>query len=252
MDYLSRCEALLQGWYLFGTELPDPLRSILDTTYLPEPWMSFGDQARPLVFLTTNPGNGMPHQHRDAIAAGESPVKVGDSCAAVAETLGLWYQEHLTGPARRRIGAMLRLAPRASFSGIMQVESIPFHSRVLPKKKSLPRQIASCPVLRDYTDSLRGFLADRTVIALSAASSQGVLGQETIRNSLWLTWQCQLMGMDLGRCKVTGLVEKAGRATCVAVAEHRSDATKAMVLMMGGNHLPGPGGLERLANVLMR
>ena len=248
--YYSFCEELWRDWLADRLELPAFIRAEFDTGSAPEPWLPFGAGHSPLVALTTNPGASMPHQLRATILAGRSVVRPEMRYAEAAAALATFYEAELTGPARRRIAALEHLAMRAGYDGVVQVECCPFHSGRLPKKEALVRLIEAGGLLGTYVAQLRDFIATRPVIVVSAVSSRAPLSPESLRLSPWLAWQVYLMGLDLSRAELVPLVWKREATTSAALVDRGAPVPRALVLMMGGNHLPGETGLRRLAAAL--
>lgn len=59
-------EALWSDWLAGTLDVPPFVRVAFDLDAAPEPYLSLGVGAEPLVALTTNPGEVMPHQRRGA------------------------------------------------------------------------------------------------------------------------------------------------------------------------------------------
>jgi hypothetical protein len=97
--YKNFCETLWRSWLAGTLDVPPSLRRDFDLDAAPEPYLTFGAGARPLVVLTTNPGATMRHQRRSVILRGGGPVVAGARYEAVADTLGAFYAEHLRGAA---------------------------------------------------------------------------------------------------------------------------------------------------------
>ncbi len=249
-DYESFCEELWRSWLDETLELSPFLRAEFDVGSAPEPWLPFDAGAVPLVALTTNPGASMPHQHRDAIRSGRSVIDRASSYLMAAEALARFYATVLSGPARWRIRSLARLAALAGYEGVLQVESCPFHSARLPNKRALVRANKGDGVLGTYVGHLQHFLAGRPVVTVSAVSSRTPLSPDRFRLSEWLAWQATLMGLEPHRAAFVPLVTKGDATTAAALVSSVRGAPKALVLMMGGNHLPAEAGLGTLANAL--
>lgn len=248
--YLVLCERWWQSW-LAGTPPASPaVRRQFDVDAAPEPYLPFDPGADPLVVLTTNPGATMPHQRRDEILAGGSVVTPSMRYAEAAEALSRFYVAHLRGPAAHRIAAQQALARESGYSGVLQVECCPWHSAQLPGKTGIAELLARDPDLAAYAEALRGFLAARPVLAISAVSSRATLASPDLELSPWLRWQRDFLDLRQDRAELVPLVRKAGRVTAAALVDRRGPGVKALVLMMGGNHLPGASGRALLANAL--
>lgn len=68
--------------------------------------------------------------------------------------------------------------------------------------------------------------------------------------SRWLGWEAALAGLILERAEFVSLVKKGSATTAAALVSLKCGVPKALVLMMGGNHLPAEKGLRLLAGVL--
>lgn len=245
--FIPYCESLWQAW-LQGQIAVSPLSaSAFDLDAAPEPYMSFRAGASPLIALTTNPGTTMDHQRRASVQIGAGPINATMSYAAAASALGAFYEDknNLKGPANRRIAALQSLAGLLGRDGVLQVETCPFHSKAFPGKAAFLTSLESDRMLAEYVDRVRSFLRDRPVVIVAAVSIQASLGP-SIQLSGWLSWQAELAGLGRASARFAPLVERAGKVTCGALVSGEADSAKALVLMMGGNHLPGSRGLTAL------
>lgn len=255
--YESFCDDLWRDW-LAGRLLPSAFTGAkFDRESAPEPWLEFGTCVRPLVALTTNPGGSMEHQHRDVVLRGTSVIKPADTYRAATATLAHFYETtpKLVGSAaRQRISAFSRLAELTGYDGVLQIETCPFHSACLPKKDSLLHMLETNHVLREYMTHLQRFLMPRPVLAVSAVSSRTSLSATAITQSEWLSAQAKLIGLDPARAAFNPLVCKDPnkKVTAAAFVDSIDNIPKALLLMMGGNHLPARAGLQRLAEALKR
>lgn len=245
-DYFSFCESLWQAWLKGDLEAPPIIERTFNLQAAPEPYLSFGAGPRALVAVTTNPGATMPHQVRAVVLAGSGPVNPTMSYHEAAHHLGSFYEQQLKGQARRRIAALRKLAQFVGTEGVLQVEACPFHSPSLPKKAALLSSVAQSGLLAEYVDHLREFIQERPTVVVSAISSRAELGPE-LRLSRWLAWQAEIGGVQTEGATFVPLIEKVGKITCGAFISSANGATKALVLMMGGNHLPGEAGLRALS-----
>src|SRR5690606_25986513 len=66
--YRRASDNVYQTW-ASGADIDNPtIRSTFQLEYMPEPYLEFGTGEDFCVFLTTNPGGGMPIQLRDGIS----------------------------------------------------------------------------------------------------------------------------------------------------------------------------------------
>lgn len=243
MDYYAYVEQLWCEWLDGRLADCDELRDRFQLDYAPEPYINFDTGNEPLNVLLTNPGKGLAIQHRNRIRAGRSPIPADGSYASIAGELGNVYRRLLKRKAAgRRISAMLNVARRAGKDGVKQFESIPFHSAKLPGKRKLPELIRGTCALNEYVQHLKVLLENCSVIALSAVSSKVLLTPNVVLSHPWLRWQAGNMGLDGARLELEPLVKKGRKVTCGFVYSHLSRGISGFVLMMGGNHFPGPAG----------
>jgi hypothetical protein len=248
--YLSFCEALWDRWRHGQLEVPPAVRVAFDLDASPEPYISFNAGVDPLVVLTTNPGGTMDHQRKETIQASSGPIGSANDYATAARQLGPFYEEALKKhPAGRRIAGLKTLASLLGKDGVLEVEACPFHSRYTPGKAELMAVIAQGGLLCDYVGHLAAFLKDRSVVIISAIGANAVLAPGMTLPP-WIAWKASLTGLQATDSTVIPLVTKGSRATCAAMVDHRGKNAKVLILMMGGNHLPGEQGLKALAQRL--
>jgi len=113
------------------------------------------------------------------------------------------------------------------------------------------RAIREDGLLTRYVDHVQRFLRGQMVLVVSAAPSRVSLGPG-MSLSAWVTWQAKLAGLDLERAEFVPLVRNGAKTTCGAFVSSDNGAPKGLVLMMGGNHLPGEERLGILAEALRR
>jgi hypothetical protein len=205
---------------------------------------------RTLVALTTNPGATMSHQRRAAVLDGTGPVDRSMTYQVAARELGAFYEANLMGAALRRIAALKTLSALLGLDGVLQVEACPFHSPSLPKKTALLDAIAVDGMLIHYVDHLRTFLRSRPVVIVSAVSSRLSLSGGKATLTPWIAWKAHVAGLATDRAEFVPLVTKDAATTAAALVSFENRTPKALVLMMGGNHLPGEKGLWALANAM--
>ena len=245
--YYHFCETLWQQWLHDQLVVTPPVAALFQLDYAPEPYHYLGDETRSLCIVTTNPGGGLPYQHKSTVTTGASLLKPDQPYQAAAHTFDSNYTQYLPRPASARISAMLSLAAQAGYSGVLQLESIPFHSKYLPNKHVALQNCLADPFLRDYTAALQDFLAQRTVFILAAIGSHQSLTPETLRLSPWLTWQAALIGLRLPHATLYPIVHKEAKVTAALLVDRHENVVKSVFLMMGGNHLPNRDGIERMA-----
>ena len=100
-----------------------------------------------------------------------------------------------------------------------------------------------------YLQHLKGFLKNKNVFILSAVSSQKKIGGDSISKNSWLTFQSNLINFDGETPSFLPLTEKNGKATSCLLYEKKNSWYKGFILMMGGNHLPSDGALEKIGQL---
>ena len=244
-DFIGFCESVWRDWLADALDYSSFVRARFDINAAPEPYISFGAGRRPLLALTTNPGATMWHQRRAAVQLGTGPLSASADYATAARALGTFYEHRLTGPAGRRIAALRMLSDILGTDGVLQVEACPFHSPALPGKVALLGAIGEGGLLGQYVEHVRAFVRRRPVVVVSAAASRVSL-QQDMHLSPWLRWQAETAGLNLDDAAFVPLIQKGAKTTCGAFVSRADGVEKALVLMMGGNNLPGRIGLETL------
>ncbi len=250
--YIDFCEGLWSDWLAGRSRLPRDASNRFQLDYSPEPYLRFSDGTKPFCVLLTNPGAGMPHQHRDTIQAGNSCIGLQMSYQQVSLALGRYYREQLpAGHARRNIQAMHNIKELLHADCIVQLESLPFHSGSLPRKAEIPAVVERTSVLSQYASALKDAMKSVSVVALSAVASSRPISSSSIADDVWLRWQAaDLLGIDPTGLLIEGLVEKRGKITSAFLYQRVARCTRGFVLTMGGNTFPGEHGQKRLARVL--
>lgn len=229
MKYIEKCEALFESWR--SKDLVMDAR-LFETDVVPEPYLLFGSGERPLYQLLTNPGSGMPE-----IQAHSAVKKFGvETYKELADRLAEYYLSDRfksAGLAYRRNYRALEVAEANGFTGVMNVETIPFHSDRLNKARAM-KAIEHSPTLQDYVKALKVELADKSVLVVSACSSKKSIDTSVVSDNAWLSFQADLIGLRLSKAKLIPLVTKGGKITSAQL----QDGRKNMVLMMGSNALP--------------
>ena len=139
---------------------------------------------------------------------------------------------------------MRKLSALLGCEGGLQVDACPFHSRRLPNKLALLRTIQEGGLLGTYVGHVSGFLRHRPAVNVAAISSQESL-RPALQLNARLEWKAGLAGLDLSRAEFVPILERNGKVTAAALIGRAGCSPEALVLMMGGNHLPAG---RRLAN----
>ena len=249
--YIEFCETLWSDWRAGRLRLQPGVSDRFQLDYMPEPYLRFGDGTKPFYVLFTNPGLGMPHQCRDVVIAGKSCIRAQMSYQEVSLALAEFYLEHLPpGHARANNDAMCHIRELLGADCVIQLESLPFHSRALPRKDGIPQVVTRTEVLRQYAFVLAEAMKDVSVVALSAVSSSQSISRSSVVDSRWLSWQASLLGVSPAGLTLVPLVQKSGKITSAFLYQKVAYCTRGFVLTMGGNTLPGIQGRELLARTL--
>jgi hypothetical protein len=229
MGYKDFCEIIFHDWKHNRLQNNSQL---FELEVVPEPYLMFGTAEKPLYQLLTNPGTGMPDiQSHNAVKKLDL-----ESYADLAKHFSNFYLSEKfksAGLAYRRNLRALEVAKDNGFSGVVSVETIPYHSDRLNKNKAL-KAIEEDPLLNHYVRWLKAELADKAVLVVSACSSKKSIDASMVRDNAWLSFQADLIGLRLKKAKVIPLVTKGGKITSAQF----QDGQKNMVLMMGSNALP--------------
>jgi hypothetical protein len=254
-DFIAFCEDLWEKWKS-GEKPSSVLHSFQDAA--PEPYLVFDAGSKPLVVLTTNPGRAEEHQLRDVVRLGSGPLCSSMNYAAAAKALGAFYkapQTRISATARRRIQAFLEISNWIGqrrgtrlANWLLQIEACPFHSQSLSKRRVL-RAICVGGLLADYADQVSAFLREKPVLILSAAPTNRSLNKHAPFSD-WVLHLCKLAGFERRAARFTKLVHKGRKVTCGAWVMCSGSHRKTLVLMMGGNHLPGSDGLKKLEGAI--
>lgn len=247
--YLDSCEHLWRNWVAGDINASPAVTRRFDLDACPEPYLLFGDQERPLVVVTTNPGATMPHQTRAKIEAGRSVVDPSMTYREVARAMADFYVAELTGPARTRILAQRDLAEAAGYTGVLQVECFPWHAKKLPGKNALPRLLEKDEGLSPYVNRLGPVVRSNPSVALSAVWSGADLEAEELGLSVWLDWLRAFLAIDAQESTRLPLVRNERKVTCTAMVSGDSPP-RALVMMMGGNHFPSERNRAPLVDAL--
>lgn len=226
------------------------MHSEFQIDYLPEPYLKFGECSNPLYVFTTNPGLGMPEQHRKNILGGKSIASPNDPYSTISKVMGNYYLQHLKGAARNRIEAMIKLSNHSGFDGVIQIEACPFHSKSLPKKDSLLEHLSNDPALNGYEQCLKSVFFEKTVIAVSAIGTQATISIDSIKNRRWLNWQAGLIRLKTCDSKILPIITKGEKDTSAFIYSRSEKSVSGFILMMGGNHLPKLESMSPVIEVL--
>lgn len=225
-NYISYCDSLHKSWY-DGAFISDAdLNSQFQMEYSPEPYFRVEDGNNPLYMLLTNPGSGMDFQHR-------SNFKFSNY-SKFSETLShVYLSNFFKNNAKRRLKNSIQITKELGYEGLINIETIPFHSPSLNKTNAL-KLISSNRTLSRYTTLLSEFLIDKPILIVSACESRSSVSISTILKSNWLRFKLEIAGIKAEDLTMRPLTFKGEKITS-AIFNHKH---KHLVLMMGTNNLP--------------
>lgn len=231
MTYKKFCEELFQSWLNQNLENEEELSKLFQLDYSPEPYFHLVKSKNPLHILLTNPGSGMDFQNRDNFSS-ESTY---ENFEKVLHSIYLSESFKNNGGlnAYRRLRKAIEFAHHLGYNGVVNIETIPFHSVDLNKSKAL-KAIKNIPILKDYVAKLKEYLLDKPILIVSACRSDRSIDKSTIKNNQWLSYQANLIDFNLNDAVMKELTVKNGKVSSALF----SDGNKYITLMMGTNNLP--------------
>jgi hypothetical protein len=234
IDYISFCNALHKSWYECALDTDNELNGLFQMEYSPEPYFTVDAGKNPLYMLLTNPGSGMDFQHRSNFNSSNYPK--------FSETLSTVYlSESFKNNAKRRLINSIQITKELGYTGLINIETIPFHSPNLNKSIAL-KLIGSNSILSQYTKLLQEFLFDKPILIVSACQSRSSVSAETILKSNWLRFKLGIAGINPDDLIMRPLTYKGEKITS-AIFSH---SHKHLVLMMGTNNLPSVENFKKL------
>jgi hypothetical protein len=228
-SYFRFCEILFKEWKRKQFEGNSTLSAIFQLDYAPEPYFTIKNGNNPLYMLLTNPGEGMDFQKHTLVNA-NSYEKFSN--LSLKEYTSEYFMRGAPN-AYRRIQKSINLSEKLGYNGLVNIETIPFHSESLNKNKALS-VLKKSETLTSYSEELKHFLADKAVLIVSACGSKKSIGLDTIKNSRWLMHQVNLAGIKIEELKMQPITIKNNKVTS-ALFSHEQ---KHISLMMGSNNLP--------------
>lgn len=230
-SYHKFCDNLFLRWINYQFQDDEILSSLFQMEYAPEPYFTLREGEKPLYMLLTNPGTGMEFQHISHHA--NSNYKEFSATLSQAYTSDDFKNEKGSNPAYRRLIKSIDFANFLGYDGVVNIETIPFHSPNLDKNMAL-KAIQQSKTLLAYQEQLQSFLSDKSVLIVSACNSKQSISMDTIKKSKWLNYQCELAKIIIDNLDMEPLTWKNDKVTS---ALFKKDS-KYIVLMMGSNNLP--------------
>lgn len=229
--YHKFCDNLFLKWINNQFQDDEILSFLFQMEYAPEPYFTLREGKKPLYMLLTNPGTGMEFQHISHHA--NSNYKEFSATLSQVYTSDDFKNEKGSNPAYRRLIKSIDFANFLGYGGVINIETIPFHSPNLDKNMAL-KAIQQSKTLLAYQEQLKSFLSDKPVLIVSACNSKQSISVDTIKKSKWLGYQCELAGIIIDDLEMEPLTRKNDK---VSSALFKKDS-KYIVLMMGSNNLP--------------
>ena len=229
-DYYPFCDLLHQKWFDKTLQYEDELKELFEVDYSPEPYFVLKKGSNPLFMLLTNPGAGMDFQKHENFE--KSDYKAFSNILADIYT-SEQFKKDGGANAHRRLIKSIAWADDLGYNSVVNIETIPFHSPSLNKKKALATISRSWILIR-YQEVLKRFLLDKPVLIVAACSSKSSITLNTLKNSKWLMYQAELANICLENLKFKELTKKNDKVTSALFSDHN----KYIVLTMGSNNLP--------------
>ena len=229
-DYYPFCDLLHQKWFDKTLKYEDNFEEIFQVDYSPEPYFVLKNGSNPLFMLLTNPGAGMDFQKHENFE--KSNYKAFANILADIYT-SEQFKKDGGANAYRRLMKSITWADHLGYNSIVNIETIPFHSRNLNKSKALDI-IGKSWILSRYQEVLRNFLVNKPVLIVAACGSKSSITLNTVKNSKWLMYQTEIANINIENLKFKELTKKNGKVSSALFYDNE----KYIVLMMGSNNLP--------------
>ena len=229
-DYYPFCDLLHQKWSDKTLQYEDELKELFEVDYSPEPYFVLKKGSNPLFMLLTNPGAGMDFQKHENFE--KSDYKAFSNILADIYT-SEQFKKDGGANAHRRLIKSIAWADHLGYNSVVNIETIPFHSPSLNKKKALATISRSWILIR-YQEVLKRFLLDKPVLIVAACSSKSSITLNTVKNSKWLMYQAEIANICLENLKFKELTKKNDKVTSALFSDHNNY----IVLTMGSNNLP--------------
>ena len=231
--YLDESERLFAAWLNRRPEGGPALQRIFQMEHAPEPYLLFGEEPR-LVFVTTNPGGALDIQRHPDVEP-TSIFRRGRTYAETAAMLGRYYADPL-GPinanARSKNIAMSRIAKLLGYRGVLQVETLPWHSATLPKHL-IGKVERDDPVAARYTRLLAEFLrTQKLVLSLAVGKPEGA-------RRAGVDIKARILGLDMASATMTPLKTGAlGDVSQALFCAHNGGRTLGIFVNQGSDKFP--------------
>lgn len=237
-NFYDFCQTLYEKW-LNDSKYLDTFARDFDVDFLPEPYYRLplnGTQSgrRCLYVLNYNPGQCLPEQSRQNVAS-----KSIKNYSDMADTMARYYDSErfangIGKNASKRNDKIKQFAQHGGFDSIMCLETFFLHSRKFDKDKFLSRY-SEKPLVKAYNQKLKDFLADKAVLTIASIGSNKSIGIESVMAKPWLSYQLQILGIDLNNAQQYVVRGSSQGKTSAAFFVKGG---KYISYMMGSNNLP--------------
>lgn len=251
MNYIEFCETIFQNWKKNPYYFQKDFGFDFQTEFLPEPYLVWTEGDTPLYVLNYNPGQAgfMVQQHSFAINGGIFEKKQFsngfDTFSELTNCVAAFYRGDLGcddnarilgGKALSRYKTEAKLAKKLGYQGCRCVESFPLHSKGI-KARPFLNKYSGDAFFKEYTKQLTRFLKDKPVLCVSSIGFHTDITLEAIRQDSWLSFQCDVIGLDLNNAILNTSTPKGKTGlpgTAILVGKNH----KIMTIVKGSNSVP--------------
>lgn len=228
-QFFTYCEKLYSIWRNNSLNLEGIPSNLFDLDFAPEPYFIVKSGPTPLYMLLTNPGAPMEFQHRS------NAIESYKDFAEISREI--YFSDKFASEggvnARRRLKKSIDFSLYLNYNGLINIETIPFHSASIDKSKALKLGPKST-IIKEYQSQLKVFLEEKPVLIVAACRSDESIHMGSINQNAWLTFQCDLANINTSELNMKPLTQKNGKITSALFSNNE----KYVVLTMGSNNLP--------------
>lgn len=206
-DFYELCEELFSEWKKGSKELVDDtlLRSLVDLSFPPQPYVILRNGDMPLFILTSNAERTTEQSH---ILDSESKNYVGIARELGEQNVSLDYHSCFFTKNFNKVD----FATDLGFNAVIDIATIPFFSRDLNKSKVI-NEIRTSYILFAYTLSLQTFLFDKSVLIPINIDPTDEICLETLKKNEWLLFQLNILEVPIESLKMVDLDKQNGQVT---------------------------------------
>ena len=233
-DYVDFCEQLFQKW-LEGNQYFAEFSRKFQLDYLPEPYYTSLDGNNPLYVLLSNPGHGIDKQLRENIKVRGAVQNYKSASQMMASYY--WSDDFNRGNernARIRMEKMRTFVQKLGMDGLVNTEAFFLHSPQLLDKKGFLKNFSTNKLVSKYTELLKRFLQNKTVLAITCIDSRASIDKEVLKNNVWITHLSKIMGLSIDNAKIIPITKKGENITSCIVVDHN----KIMSISTATNNIP--------------